>query len=288
MSSIHPALWVVATPLGNPGDLSPRAREVLSTADMILCEDTRRTGRLLHVLGIVAGRLQSLHEYNEVERIPNVIALLAGGVRVALVSDAGTPLLSDPGYRLVRACREAGLRVVPIPGPSAITTLLMAAGLPPYPFMFFGFLPRGRGERQTLFAAYAWVPVTLVFFERKSRLADSLEVAYAVMGPREFCIGRELTKIHEEFIFGRLGRWEGAAGELLGEITVAVGPLRSGSVVKERMSESVVDAAIRFEAVIGGSLRDIAGRVRSKAPGWTSKELYQRVWLLAADQRGKY
>jgi len=144
-------LFIVATPLGNTEDLSPRARRVLAAADAVLAEDTRRSGLLFQRLGLTARRFLSFHDHNEAQRLPQVLAWLAEGQSLALISDAGTPLLSDPGFRLVRAAREAGHAVVPVPGPSAPVTALSACGLPPQPFVFLGFLPRKPGEvRKTL------------------------------------------------------------------------------------------------------------------------------------------
>ena len=205
MSLTQATLWVVATPLGNLGDLSPRAGEVLELADVVLAEDTRRTGLLFARVGLPKPRLMSLHEHNEQARIDTVLGLLHQGLRVAVVSDAGTPLIADPGYKVVRAVRTAGFPVVPVPGPAAPITALMACGLPPYPFTFLGFLPRKPGDIRKILTPFADLGMTLVFFERKSRVAVSLAVAFEVLGGREFCLARELTKEHEEFIHGRLG-----------------------------------------------------------------------------------
>ena len=211
-------LWIVATPLGNPGDLSPRAREVLASADLVLAEDTRRTARLLRECGIETRRLLSFHDHNETERQEGVLRLLREGQCVALVSDAGTPLLADPGYRLVRACRKEGLAVSPLPGPSAPVTALSAAGIPPLPHSFLGFLPRDASGRDALFTAFAHVPGALIFFERKDRLKESLAQAARILGPRELAVCRELTKEHEEFIVGRLEESDQLPDELLEEI----------------------------------------------------------------------
>ena len=219
-----PRLWIVATPLGNPGDLSPRARAVLTEADLVLAEDTRRTARLFRDCGIEARRLLSFHDHNETERQEHVLRSLREGQSVALVSDAGTPLLADPGYRLVRACRKEGLPVSPLPGPSAPVAALSAAGLPPLPHSFLGFLPRDASGRDALFAAFAHVPGSLIFFERKDRLKESLARAAKLLGPREAAVCRELTKEHEEFILVRLENSEDLPDDLLGEITVIIGP----------------------------------------------------------------
>ena len=164
MSSALGTLWIVATPLGNPGDLSPRAKETLEGATLVLAEDTRRAGQLFARCGMKHHGFSSFHDHNEEERLPRVLEALESGQQVALISDAGTPLLSDPGFRLVRACRERGIPVKPVPGPSAPVTALCASGLPPLPFVFLGFPPRKEGERETFFAPYATLPVTLIFF----------------------------------------------------------------------------------------------------------------------------
>ena len=174
-------LFIVATPLGNLGDLSPRAAEVLGRCALVLAEDTRHTGLLCKRLGIEAARFVSLHEHNEEARLGLVLDVLGRGEDAALVSDAGTPLLADPGYRLVAAAREAGFTVSPVPGPSAVTAALSASGLPPMPFAFLGFAPRKDAERRRFFEVWAGQPATLVFFERKSRLEGTLAVAAQVL-----------------------------------------------------------------------------------------------------------
>lgn len=263
-------LWIVATPLGNPGDLSPRAREILSGADLVLAEDTRRTARLLRECGIEARRLLSFHDHNESERQEGVLRLLREGQSVALVSDAGTPLLADPGYRLVRACRKEGLAVSPLPGPSAPVTALSAAGIPPLPHSFLGFLPRDAAGRDALFSAFAHVPGALIFFERKDRLKESLAQAARILGPRELAVCRELTKEHEEFIVGRLEESDKLPEELLGEITVVVGPPEHA----ERTPKAEVLLLARDELAQGGKPRQVARRVQDAVRGWSGKEIY--------------
>ncbi|MDD4952459.1 MAG: 16S rRNA (cytidine(1402)-2'-O)-methyltransferase, partial [Desulfovibrionaceae bacterium] len=226
--SLAPALYVVATPLGNPADLSPRARLVLALADLVLAEDTRRAGLLFRRLGVErrAGRgFVSFFEHNEAQKTGRVVKALERGLSVALISDAGTPLISDPGYRLVRACREKGLPVIPVPGPSAALAALSCCGLPPQPFTFLGFLPRSAADLKRLFLVHADTGASLVFFESKNRLAKTLALAGRVLGDRPVCLARELTKDHEEFILGRLPGAEALAKALRGEITVVVGPL---------------------------------------------------------------
>ena len=272
-------LWIVATPLGNPGDLSPRARDILSSADLVLAEDTRRTAQLLRQCGIAARRLLSFHDHNEQDRQEGVLRLLREGGTIALVSDAGTPLLADPGYRLVRACRAEGLPVSPLPGPSAPVTALSAAGIPPLPYSFLGFLPRDAAGRDALFRAFAHVPGALIFFERKDRLRESLVRAAAVLGPRELAVCRELTKEHEEFILTRLEAAADLPDDLLGEMTVIIGPPEQ----KERTPDDEVRRCLRAELALGGKPREVARRVQERVRGWTGKEIYA---LLNANPQG--
>ena len=218
-------LLVVATPIGNLEDLSPRAARALSEADLVACEDTRHSGRLLAHLG-VRKRLVSLHEHNERQRIPELVAALAAGQTIAVISDAGTPLLSDPGFPLVRAAIEAGATVEAIPGPSAILAALVASGLPPYPFTFAGFAPPKSGRRRSFYRRFGALGHTLVVYESPHRLVASLEDAVAELGAeRPAALARELTKLHEEIVRGTLadlGEW--ARGrKLLGEFVLVIG-----------------------------------------------------------------
>lgn len=190
-------LYIVATPIGNLGDLSPRARETLADVDVILCEDTRHTGHLMSRIG-VGTRRQSLHEHNEDKRVPQVVAGLKAGKRYALVSDAGTPLISDPGFRLLAAARDEGLPVSPIPGPSAMVAAISVAGLPTDRFCFEGFLPSRPSARRKRLRALAGEPRTLVFYETGRRMAEALEDCVEVLGPdRPATLCRELTKAYE-------------------------------------------------------------------------------------------
>ena len=273
MSLISGRLWVVATPLGNPGDLSPRAREILGSVDGVLAEDTRRSGILFARCGVSAAAFTSFHEHNEEERLPQALAWLREGKELALVSDAGTPLLSDPGYRLVRACREEGIRVSPLPGPSAPVAALSASGLPPYPFIFLGFVPRKAAERENFFMPYARLCATLIFFERKDRLAETLEAAFRLLGPRQACIARELTKTHEEFISFSLEQHGELPRHLLGELTVLVGPPFDGA----RTAIDELERIIAEEEARGGKPRDIARRTQMRVSGWSGKEVYRHM-----------
>jgi 16S rRNA (cytidine1402-2'-O)-methyltransferase len=219
-------LIVVATPIGNLDDLSPRARRALVEADLVACEDTRHTGRMLSRLGIEA-RLLSLHEHNERQRVPRILEQLEDGMQVALVSDAGTPLLSDPGFLLVRGAAAQGIPVEHVPGASAILTALVVSGLPPYPFTFLGFPPPRKGKRQRFFDRFSGLAHTLIFFESPHRIVASLEDARQMLGDRLAAVGRELTKLHEETVRGRLSEIHSdlsARSSIKGEFTVVIGP----------------------------------------------------------------
>jgi len=219
-------LEVVATPIGNLGDLSSRAREVLAAADLIAAEDTRRTGQLLNAIG-VSGRLISLHDYNEEARIAPLVQQLLDGKVIALVSDAGTPLLSDPGFGLVRAAAAAGIEVRSIPGASAVTAALSIAGIATDRFAFEGFLPARAGERRALLAQLASETRTLVLFEAPHRIAATLaDVAQSFGAERPAVVTRELTKMHESVYRGTLGTLSALAASdadmARGEITVVI------------------------------------------------------------------
>jgi 16S rRNA (cytidine1402-2'-O)-methyltransferase len=239
-------LQVIATPIGNLADLSERAREALAQADVIAAEDTRHTGALLTALGL-ATPLLSLHEHNEARRVPVLLARLAQGERVALVSDAGTPLLSDPGYELVRAAIAAGFEVSAIPGPSAITAALAIAGLPTDRFCFEGFLPARERERRAALEALAHERRTLVFFEAPHRILAALADIAAVLGPeREAVVARELTKAHETIYRGTLrelaARAATEANFARGEITLVVhGAPAAAAGVDERLLHRTIE-----------------------------------------------
>jgi 16S rRNA (cytidine1402-2'-O)-methyltransferase len=218
---------VIATPIGNIGDLSPRARESLASADCVLAEDTRRSAALLSACGI-SRPLLSLHDHNELARSAELVARLQAGEVLALVSDAGTPLMSDPGYVLVRAVAAAGLEVRSIAGPSAVTAALAVAGLPTDRFVFEGFLPTRGGERSGALARLALEPRTLVLFEAPHRIADTLAGLAAAFGPaRPAAIARELTKLHEKVYRGTLGELARLATQdadiARGESTLVIG-----------------------------------------------------------------
>ncbi len=225
-SPLAPGLYLVATPIGNLADITLRALSMLKEADRICCEDTRVTQRLLSRYGIKKP-LQPYHDHNAARVRPAILAALRGGERVALVSDAGTPLVSDPGYKLVRAAIAEGFAVSAIPGPSAALAALVLSGLPPDRFLFAGFLPPRQSARRRALAAWSALDATLVLFERPSRLAQTLADMAEILGNRGAAVGRELTKLHEEMRRGRLSdlaafyRQEGAPR---GEAAIVVGP----------------------------------------------------------------
>ncbi len=196
-------LYVVSTPIGNLEDLTYRAVRVLGEVDLIACEDTRHTRKLLNHYGIKT-RTISYHEHNERERAAKLLAVIKSGSNVAVVSDAGTPGISDPGFRVVRMALEDGLRVVPVPGPTALISALMASGLGSDEFFFGGFLPARSNQRRARFAELAGSASTLIFYEAPHRIAESLKDAGEILGERECVVARELTKLHEEVLRGRL------------------------------------------------------------------------------------
>jgi len=274
-------LYVVATPIGNLEDVTLRALRVLADADLVLAEDTRRTRVLLDHHGVKA-RPRSLHAHNEAGRVEEVLAELAAGARVALVSDAGTPLVSDPGHRLVRAAIAAGHDVVPVPGASAALAALVAAGLPEEPFAVLGFLPRKAGERARLLAAWRGRPETLVLFESPRRAGETLRALREALGEREACLARELTKLHEEVLRGTLSELaERCAGGLRGEVTLVV---RGDAAGPAAPSELEIERRIRALRAEGLATRAIADQLALET-GRGRRELYARV--LASAGEGK-
>ena len=224
-------LHVVAVPIGNPDDLSSRARETLARVAVVAAEDTRHFATLArhHDIGTPA---VSYHDHNEEARSRELLRRLEAGDDVALVSDAGTPLVSDPGYRLVRAAIDAGIEVTSVPGASAVTTALSASGLPPHPFRFVGFLPRTGAARRSALEGMARDPATIVAFEAPRRLADTLRDALATLGDRPACLARSLTKRHERYQRGSLSALIAeleAEGEVRGECTIVIGGATDGA-----------------------------------------------------------
>jgi len=217
-------LYLVATPIGNLADITHRALQILKDVDLIACEDTRHTHKLLQHYGITT-KTVSYHEHNEQQRTAQLVDQLKQGSDIAVVSDAGTPSISDPGYRLVRAAIENDLTVVPVPGPSAVISALIAAGLPTDEFFFAGFLPSRSNARRTRLSELRAVPGTLIFYEAPHRLATTLKDAYEILGEREAAVARELTKLHEDIQRGRLSELAGYfedESKARGEIVVLV------------------------------------------------------------------
>ncbi|MCS7181560.1 MAG: 16S rRNA (cytidine(1402)-2'-O)-methyltransferase [Thermoanaerobaculum sp.] len=273
-------LFVVATPIGNLGDLTPRALQVLGSVQAILAEDTRRTRKLLAFYGL-ATPLWSFHEHNERTVLSRVLRGLQGGKNFALVSDAGTPLLCDPGFRLVRACRERGLAVAAVPGPSAITAALSVAGLPPYPFTFLGFLPAKTQGRQHFLQRFAALEHTLVMFLSPHRLSAELADCREVLGPqREAALLAELSKANERCLWGSLGSLAGAAVTARGEFTLVVGPPQAEASSRQPTSEQARALMADLQAQ-GLSLAEARQRA-ARTLGISRRALYQ---LLQAAKR---
>jgi len=271
-------LYVVATPIGNLEDVTLRALRVLGEVDLIAAEDTRRTRALLAHHGITRP-LTSYYDAVERRRAPAIIERLRQGERVALVSDAGTPGLADPGYHLVRGALAAGVAVVPVPGPSAVTALLSVAGLPADRFVFEGFLPSRPGPRAARLRALARERRALVFLEAARRLGAFLAAAETALGDREAVVARELTKRHAEMWRGTLGalrvRVE-QGGVVRGEVTVLV----AGAAAAERPAEPVtLDAEIRAGRAAGRGLRELAREI-ARRTGLTRREIYRRALAL--------
>lgn len=272
--AIEPGLHVVATPIGNLADVTLRAIRVLTAADLLACEDTRVTGVLLNRYGI-ARSLTTYHEHNAIAQRPRLLAALAEGKSVALASDAGTPLLSDPGYRLVAEAAAAGYPVFPVPGASALLAALVVAGLPTDSFFFAGFLPPKQTGRRKRLAALAAIPATLVFYESPHRLAASLTDMAAVLGDRPSAVARELTKAFETVRRGTLSALanEFAGAPPKGEIVVVVGP--PGESVPE--AEDIDALLVRLLA--DASVREAAAQAAALT-GLPRRDLYRRALSL--------
>jgi 16S rRNA (cytidine1402-2'-O)-methyltransferase len=264
-------LWLVGTPIGNLGDFSPRARETLARADVIACEDTRRARALLTHFEIKAPRLVSFFEGNERRRIPEILKLLREGSDVALVSDAGNPGISDPGYLLVAACVEAGVSVDAMPGPSAAITALTLSGLPTDRFVFEGFLPRAAGARRKHLAELATDPRTLIFYESPRRVAGFLKDALDILGDRRAAVARELTKLHQEVIRGQMSEIARRADEIRGEVVLVMEGAPQGPPPDLEALAAQVET-LRAE---GLSRRAAAAQVASES-GVSRRTLYER------------
>lgn len=276
---LSPGLYIVATPIGNMGDITERACRVLRAASVVACEDTRVTGAMLKRLGISVPLL-AYHEHNADRIRPQLLARVAAGEAVALVSDAGTPLISDPGYKLVRCAAEDGLSVVPVPGASALLTALMVAGLPTDRFLFAGFLPSRSKARREALSSLAAVPATLVFYESVHRLPESLADMAVVLGGRPGAVCRELTKLYEDVRRGSLtdlAALYAQEGAPRGEAVVVVGPPVP---VDAPVPGEDIDALLR-QSMETLSIRDAAALVAGRT-GLKKRDVYARALALAA------
>ncbi|NLG63797.1 MAG: 16S rRNA (cytidine(1402)-2'-O)-methyltransferase [Candidatus Cloacimonetes bacterium] len=274
-------LYIVSTPIGNLGDVTHRALDVLREADRVLAEDTRRTAVLLRHYGIETP-LVSAHEHNEAARAGQVVDWLDAGETLALVSDAGTPILSDPGERIVRRVLDAGHTVVPVPGASALLAALVGSGLPAVPFTFYGFVPRARGERDALFQELATLPHTAVLYESPARLQRLLlDLKTHCGGERPVVVARELTKLHETFVRGTLAEavaYYEESGEPKGEVVVVLG----GATRAEASPEDVAKLARRLLEA-GGRPSAVAREVAQRT-GLSRNDAYAITLAQAAEQ----
>ena len=269
-------LYLVATPIGNLADITHRALQILKDVDLIACEDTRHTHKLLQHYGITTKTI-SYHEHNEQQRTPQLVDQLKQGSDIAVVSDAGTPSISDPGFRLVRAAIENDVPVVPVPGPSAVISALIAAGLPTDEFFFAGFLPSRSNARRTRLSELRAVPGTLIFYEAPHRLATTLKDAYEILGEREAAVARELTKLHEEIKRGRLSELASYfedSDKTRGEIVVLIDRNVIGETTVK--TESSVAALVdRFEQ--DGMDHRAALKKAARELGLSRAEAYRRL-----------
>ncbi|HYX91111.1 MAG TPA: 16S rRNA (cytidine(1402)-2'-O)-methyltransferase, partial [Myxococcaceae bacterium] len=264
-------LYLVATPIGNLGDLTFRAREVLSSVSFVACEDTRRSRVLLDHYGI-RKELLSLPAFAEGERAGRILDRLAGGEDCAVVTDAGSPGISDPGEKLVAEALERGLRVIPVPGASAVVAALSASGLPTGRFHFLGFLPRKGPERRAILEEVKPLRATLVLYESPRRLGETLAELRDVLGERRACVAREITKLHEEFSRGTLSQLASAyeSAEVLGEVVVIV----EGRTGSGRWSEEEVRRALEEGLARGEKLKTLSREIARQA-GWSGQEVYR-------------
>ncbi len=276
--SLKAGLYLVATPIGNAADLSLRALDVLSRASVIACEDTRRTGKLLALHGISAS-LTPYHEHNAARARPKLLDRIGAGQSVALVSDAGTPTISDPGYKLVRACIEAELALSAVPGPNAGLTALILSGLPTDKFMFTGFLPPRAGPRGRELEKLRQVPGSLIFQESPRRLAGALAQMLEILGDRPAVVGRELTKLHEEVRRGSLSQLAShyaGAGPPKGETVIVVAPPGA----REITADALDDLIRQLRPGLG--LRDAAREIADQT-GLSRRQVYNRALELEKD-----
>ena len=280
---LSPGLYLVATPIGNLGDITLRALETLAGCDVIACEDTRITRRLTERYGISAP-LTLYHEHNAAAARPRILEQLAQGASIALVSDAGTPLISDPGFKLVREVCAAGFAVTALPGPSSVLAALSVAALPTDRFFFEGFLPPKATARRARLAELARLDATLVLFESGSRIQDTLADLAAIMGARDAAICREMTKLHEDISRGKLGELAQSADtlETRGEFVVVIAPADKGS---QLMTGEEVDDLLR-DRLGRDSVKDAVAHV-VEVSGRARREIYARALELSKDKHGE-
>lgn len=291
MADTAGTLYLVSTPIGNLEDVTRRALRVLSEVNLVACEDTRHTRKLLDHYGIKTKTI-SYHEHNERGRADELAARLAAGVSIALVSDAGTPAVSDPGYRLVRAAIERGASVVPVPGATAFVAALTASGLPTDEFFFGGFLPARQTARRARLAQVRTLPATLVFYEAPHRIADALRDARDVLGEREAAVARELTKLHEEIARGRLTELiEKFSGEhaARGEMVLVI----DRTVIADADSDQAAAQTASIAALVAAYERDegldqrAALKRAARHLGLSRDEAYRRLVAERAEERGR-
>jgi 16S rRNA (cytidine1402-2'-O)-methyltransferase len=270
-------LYIVGTPIGNLADITVRAADTLRGADRVVAEDTRRTRTLLAHLGVEKKPLTSLEAHASPEEVARVVGWLTQGQSVALVTDAGMPSVSDPGSALVRAAAGAGVRVVPIPGPSAVTAAIAASGLADGGFRFFGFLPRGGSARADALTAVLATPEAVVFFEAPTRVAATLGELAALCPARPLVVAREMTKLHEELLRGTVAEIAARESdrEWLGEVTLVLGA-DSEAGAGAKIDDERVEARIREELARGETAKTVAQRVAAWA-GRSRREIYERV-----------
>ena len=266
-------LAVIATPIGNLGDLSPRAAKMLQNADILACEDTRVTRKLLSLAGLrTSAKFMPYHDHNGKLMRPKLLAAMSAGNLVALVSDAGTPLVSDPGYKLVAACHDAGIDVITIPGPSAVLAALSAAGLPSNQFLFAGFVPNGQKAASTAFREFTTLPITTIWFESPRRLGTTLQLMYEEFGDRLAVVARELTKLHENFHRDRLKLLKNFYAKAVapkGEIVILI----SGANERNDEFDKVRLTSMLREEMQATSLRDAVKTV-TQVSGQPRKKIY--------------
>jgi 16S rRNA (cytidine1402-2'-O)-methyltransferase len=275
-------LYLVATPIGNLEDITLRALRILKEVDQIACEDTRHTQKLLSHYNIQKS-LVSYHEHNELTRAPELVVAMEQGFQIALVSDAGVPLVSDPGYRLVTLCLRHHIPVIPIPGPSALLAALSASGLPNEEFLFAGFLPARAGERRRALERLRIEDRTIIFYEAPHRIEETIAEAKEILGDRPACLAREVTKLHEEFRRGSLSELSASLAErsARGEITLLIGPIPADN--KSAHADTSQSLAERVDELIRQAKLDRreALKLAAKERGITKRAAYQELHLEA-------